>query len=294
MIRLISRIVPILAIAALALVVFSCDEKTGTGATHQIMGKLADLAGRPLSSVKISVFGYPHGTQDSFSKVFEIAGPADHYSIDVPEGTYDAPRANISVSFNGRNYLLPLAATDASKDWTEQRESKSGLTRDFVWRISGSRPTGLGESKELAGFWGASINLDKGADIGDFGTVEVTLTPDGPLIDGSQGKALTFERTIPWQKPEEHLLGDIPIGRYVATAKVSTSTEKAKPLRLLVTSGNPNRLTEEQLGTLVTSPKVVIEFEQMEPKPGAGPGQEPKFYLPSLLLFPEREKKGGF
>jgi hypothetical protein len=292
--RPIATILATLLTLTASLALCSCDDKSGTGATHQITGKLADSAGRPLSNIKISVFGYPHGTHESFSKVFEISGPADHYSIDVPEGVYDAPQGNITVNYNGHNYVLPLAAADGSREWSQQKESRTGLTRDFVWRISGTRPTSLGESKEMSGFWGASVNMDKGADFGDFGTVEVTLTPDGPLIDGSPGKVLTLERAIPWQKPEDHLLGDIPIGRYVASARITTAGERSKPLRLILTSGNPNRLAEEQFSALATAPKVVIDFEQMQPKPGAAPGQEPRFYVPNLMLFPDREKKGGF
>jgi hypothetical protein len=290
-----SRIVAALLTACGLLALPSCDDKQGTGATHQITGKLASSSGKPLSNVKVAVFGYPHGSHESFSKVLDVPGPADKYSVDVPEGTYDAPRASISVNYNGKSFMLPLAAADNTRDWGDQKESKSGLTRDFVWRISGQRPTGLGESKESAGFWGAAVNLDKGADIGDFGTIDVTLTPDGPLVDGSQGKVVTYKRAVPWQKHEDHLLTDIPIGRYVATAKFTgggAADNKPKPLRLVVTSGNPKNLDE--LSPQTTAASVVIEFEQMDLKAGAGPGQEPKFYVPTLLVFPEKEKKGGF
>src|SRR5688572_20495967 len=183
------RVIGISLGIAAGLAQLSCDEKSGPAVTHQITGKLADQAGKPLSNVSVSVFGYPRGSQETFSKVADLPGPAERYSVDVPEGTYEAPRANVSTTYNGRRYVLPLASADNTRDWGEQKESKSGLTRDFVWRISGPRPTGMGEDKAAAGFWGASINLDKGADVGDFGTVEVTLTPDGPLIDGSPGRS---------------------------------------------------------------------------------------------------------
>jgi hypothetical protein len=269
----------------------SCDEKKGPAATHQISGKLADESGKPLRDVKVSVFGYPRGNLDTFSKVLDVPGPADRYSVDVPEGTYEAPRANIAVTYNGRKYVLPMASADNTRDWGEQKDSKSNLTRDFIWRISGQRPTGMGESKEAAGFWGAAINLDKGADVGDFGTIEVTLTPDGPLIDGSPGKVLTYKRVIPWQKHEDHLVSDVPIGRYTATAKISSSgSDKARPLRLVVTSGNPNKVDESSIEK--TAASVVVEFEQAEAKDGALPGREPKFYIPSLLVFPDKAKGG--
>ena len=269
----------------------ACDEKKGPAATHQISGKLADESGKPLSSVKVSVFGYPRGNLDTFSKVLDVPGPADRYSIDVLEGTYEAPRANIAVHYNTRQYVLPLASADNTKDWGEQKDSKNNLTRDFIWRISGPRPTAMGESKDSAGFWGAAINLDKGADVGDFGTIEVTLTPDGPLIDGSPGKPVTYKRVIPWAKHEDHLLTDVPIGRYTATARISSSgSEKAKPLRLVVTSGNPNKVDESS--TEKTAASVVVEFEQAESKDPALPGREPKFYIPSLLVFPDKAKGG--
>jgi hypothetical protein len=289
-----SRAIGIGLTALLVAALCSCDDKKGTGATHQITGKLSNETGKPLSNVKVSVFGYPKGNQETFAQVAEIAGPADRYSVDVPEGTYEAPRANVSVTYNGRKYVLPLAAADNTRDWGGQKDSGAGLVRDFVWRVSGARPTVLGESKEAAGYWGAAINLDKGADVGDFGTIEVTLTPDGPLIDGSAGKVLSYKRVIPWQRHEDHLLTDVPIGRYVTTAKIFASgSEKGKPLRLVVTSGNPMKVDDSLSGA--TAEKVVVEFEQAEAKAGVGasgvPGQEPKLYVPSLLVFPEKDRR---
>src|SRR5215211_7392318 len=96
---------PTLAALLALLALCACDDKKGTGATHQITGKLADSAGKPLSNVRIAVFGYPHGGHESFDKTFDYPGPADKYSIDVPEGTYDAPRGNISVNYNGKSFL---------------------------------------------------------------------------------------------------------------------------------------------------------------------------------------------
>src|SRR6185503_6944268 len=56
-------------------------------------------------------------------------------------------------------------------------------------------------------------------------TIQFTLTPDGPLVDGSAGKVLTFEYQL--VKPEDEMRGnaarfiDVPLGAYTLTATLT-------------------------------------------------------------------------
>jgi hypothetical protein len=60
-------------------------------------------------------------------------------------------------------------------------------------------------------------------------TVEVTLKPVGPLLDGSRGRTLVFRFPVKTLSPETFVEG-IPIGRYKLTAKVYDG-EDALPLQ---------------------------------------------------------------
>src|SRR5690606_6522978 len=62
----------------------------------------------------------------------------------------------------------------------------------------------------------------------DLKDVELILTPDGPLIDGSEGKTLKLHTNDKYWD-QYHEIKDIPIGRYRVTAVLK---EGNTPLRI--------------------------------------------------------------
>jgi hypothetical protein len=269
----------ILAAAACALLA-GCD-RGGTTSPPQpgakpgkLVGKLADARGNPLGNVTISVFGFSE-KGEPVSREVTIEGPADHYEIDLPPGKYNTPTARLSIEYDERWYTLPLASADNTKEWTEQKESAQGMVRDFVWRIAGPVPGG--DPTRPTGYWGGTIQFDKGNELGDAASIEITLAPEGPLIDGSEGKPVTFVRTLPWKSREDHLLFDVPLGHYVATARLLFGS-RPRPLRLFaytVDPTNPEAPTPPRLPT-----KVPIDFECIKMRPG-----EWRVLTPNLLAF---------
>jgi hypothetical protein len=240
-----------------------------------LTGKLADARGGPLSDVTVSVFGFSDKGEPVSRSVF-VRGPAREYALELPPGKYNTPTARIEVDFNERRYNLPLGSADNTREWTEQRNSASGLVRDFVWRISG--PTPGGNPQNPTGYWGATVHFDKQGELGDYANVEVTLTPDGPLIDGSEGDVKRFERRIPWKRHEDHYLLDVPIGRYVATVK-QTIGARPRSLRVTCYTIDPARPDNDDMGRPGNT--AVVEFECVEGKPG-----EFKVLVPNLIAFP--------
>ena len=68
------------------------------------------------------------------------------------------------------------------------------------------------------------------------GTVEVTLTPDGPLLDGTIGQAVTSFTPVAalrlggnWR---QRVIRNIPLGVYTATARLVLPNGQARALRL--------------------------------------------------------------
>ena len=270
------------ALFAIALFISACDKSGSTAppppgakAGH-LTGKLADAQGKPLSNVTIKVVGYStNGEVVRKEKV--IKGPASEYDIEVPDGKYDTPTARIALEYNDRWYDLPLAAADGTREWNEQHDSSQGLVRDFVWKISGRSP--YGGANEPGGYWGGTVMFDIGALVGDFASMEVTLTPNGPLIDGSEGKPLSFQRKLPWSKKEDHYLFDVPIGRYTATARVLFGSSP-KPMRLVCYTIDPTNPTEIRTPDKMPI-KIPVEFECQEVKKG-----EWQLLMPNLTAFP--------
>jgi hypothetical protein len=78
-------------------------------------------------------------------------------------------------------------------------------------------------------------------DIGAGGTVEVTLTPSGPLIDGGKGRPLVFR--LPNKHGGDFNLNNIPIGRYVLTARLLDDGE-ATPIRAEKVRGGEGGLAD--------------------------------------------------
>jgi hypothetical protein len=238
-------------------------------------GKLADARGKPLTDVTISLSAFL-ADNTAYSKDFAIKGPAGEYAMQIPDGAYNTPMARAGVWYNERWYDLPLAAADGTREWPAQRDSKDGLVRDFVFRINGAKPGG--SPIEPDDYWGGSVHFDKGGDLGEFAKIEITLKPDGPLIDGGTGQTLVFNRELPWKRPQDHLLFDIPLGKYTATAKLLYGS-RPKALKLVCYTIDPQKPEEVVIPDKATN-SVTVEFQTREYKPGRF-----RVLVPNLVAF---------
>lgn len=275
-----NRPTPIGLLLALTALVAGCDRRSGSGAPPppgakpgHLTGKLSDSRGRPLSNVTVSVFGFSD-KNEPISREAKVTGPAGEYDIPLPDGKYDTPVARVGVEYNDRWYELPLAAADGTREWAEQKDPHNGIVRDFVWKIAGSTPGG--DAQAPSGYWGGTVLFDKAGDLGDGATIEITLTPDGPLIDGSTGQPISFTRKLPWRRKDDHFLFDIPIGKYKVTARKMFGTNP-KPLKLVAYSIDPS--ASDQTPPTAT-PSATVEFESREVKP-----REYRLVVPNLIVF---------
>src|SRR5438105_811613 len=157
----------ILALAIMALSGIACDRNgSGAGGSQgragkpgHLTGKLSDAQGRPISNVTVSIFGFTDNGEP-VTRETKVPGPATEYDLELPSGKYGTPTARIAVDYNGRHYELPLAAADGTKEWLDQKESRLGMVRDFIWKIAGPVPGGDPISPN--GYWGGTIEFDKG------------------------------------------------------------------------------------------------------------------------------------
>lgn len=181
-----------------------------------ITGTVFDTQGRPLPGAGVLITGttFEQGQRTSFEATTDENGT---YAVRVPDGRYEA-KAWTDVTFNGAFFsrlLHPLSGTPST-----QVDSTVGGNLDFQWRLTGltaySTPPGSSDTD----FYGASIDLSYcglpanaycSADYNSFpttpiapegSTVRLTLTPTGPLIDGTQGQVLTFDIPVGPQLPD--------------------------------------------------------------------------------------------
>ena len=208
----------VLLAALVSLGLSACELRAGNATPKAeegyATGVVLDTQGKPIARAKIlldnSVFynSYIHGSTKEDGS----------YRIKAQPGAWSA-EATIKKEYNGKTYTLEMHPdnTDSFDD--------EGAVRNFVWKLEGRTPD------NEYGFYGGFIQLSTDLDFeGDLDDVELTLTPSGPLIDGSPGKTLQL-------RPNDHYwidryqVEDIPIGRYMVEATLKND-QGNRPLRI--------------------------------------------------------------
>jgi hypothetical protein len=190
----------------------------------KVIGRAVDTQGKPLPNVQIYVGGA--GVQTTPRR--GTTNAEGRYSVDgfIDQFTYKA-YGWLPVKYQGKDFCLRLAHENASE--YEPFVAKDGAVRNFKWKLSGRMEDSTAELDNDGAYFGAGIRLMfEYADSDYTGTVELQLTPTGPLVDGSQGQVLT--RTVDLSKA--HLAVDIPLGPYKVTATRIKTGGARSPLRI--------------------------------------------------------------
>ena len=205
-----------------------------------LRGSVRDSAGRPLEGAHIMVI--PAALFGSSRTSQAIKGRTDangFYEIALPVGGCRVWCAGYAVTVNGVRLALPLHPADGELDTLDKDR---GDIENFVLLSYGiANPSTVSENPVYCrGYYGASFtigynlsdptdsvvppgNLPEGAE------VEITLTPDGALMDGSQGHTLVVRKTL--KNSSYFQVNDVPIGRYRIWARL-LNHGNAEPLRL--------------------------------------------------------------
>ncbi|HRN60940.1 MAG TPA: carboxypeptidase-like regulatory domain-containing protein [Gammaproteobacteria bacterium] len=215
----------------------SCRDAGGTAAAIDgyVTGTVIDTQGKPIAGAKILLDGTI--LRDSYLR--GTTGEDGSYRIQAQPGAWMA-YAEFEKTYNGRSYPLALHpdSTDSIGD--------GGGVRNFRWKLEGRSP--LNEYVYYGGFLIVDTTTTFADDIAD---VELTLTPDGPLIDGSEGKALRL-RMHDHYWVQYGYIEDVPIGRYKVTA-VLDNGGGPRPLKIATRNGDGVPATEYQLDFLPRS-----------------------------------------
>lgn len=208
------------ALLALLSTAGSAPAKPGPGT---VVGRAVTAAGKPIAGAKIWV--KPVVT----TGLYETRTDANGYYVasGLPPVGYRVYGWH-EVEYRGERFCLRLGHKDPA-DYSPLNPAK-GATRDLVWRTQGRI-----EDVELysdMGYFGGSVAVMNELSVpARNAPLEFTLTPAGPLIDGSAGKTLT-------RKPNaEGYLLDVPVGVYKVTATVTENGSK-KPVRLGSSQGS--------------------------------------------------------
>ncbi|MEN3540208.1 carboxypeptidase-like regulatory domain-containing protein [Microbispora sp. ZYX-F-249] len=171
-----------------------------------LKGRVADERGRPIEGAEVVADNQLLYDSNEVART----GGDGRYRVATNIGATFHASATITRRYNGREYSLSLAPDDDAPF-----AGPSGAIRNFTWKLTGAKPDGLG-------FYGGKVlfrvdlndQLDTGAFLEDE-KVRLTLVPDGPLIDGSEGSRIVRTAT---RNGDGSGLEDVPIGRYRITA----------------------------------------------------------------------------
>ncbi|AXY73532.1 carboxypeptidase regulatory-like domain-containing protein [Paraflavitalea soli] len=199
---------------AVIILAFSCDKKasgeddSGSSTDKVVKGKVTDTQGRPIKGATILI----DNTLIYNSYLTGSTGDDGTYRIKLFTGSWQA-YAEMNVTYQGKTYKIDLHPDNA------QGFGGDGAIRNFQWKLTGDK------SVPLTGDYGGTIILDKqfGSSIYDSENIEFTLTPTGPLIDGSTGQVIKMKHGQPSTNNYGKLV-DIPIGYYTMTAVYQSST----------------------------------------------------------------------
>ena len=200
-------------------------------------GVVTNSAGRPLPDAEVVVHGTTAAGRPANCE--QRTDAQGRYRIRVPDGVYTAC-AYGNIRWNGKLYRLILHPADNEN--AKSYDSKQGVVKNFVWRLSGLKAFHNLDPERPESYYGGAIQivfsdpkrtgLDAYADFARSTVIEILLNPIGKLVDGSTARPLLFKAGTAASSPDRRIIKDIPAGRYLLTARARTSS--ASVLRLQV------------------------------------------------------------
>lgn len=222
-----------LSLSALLLAAFGLSATTKPK-PNTVSGRVVDERGKPVAGVRIIIA--PAMFRGTLFTTTNAQGRYESIELNAATNPYYVT-AYKEVKYHDQRYCLRMAGDP--QPYQDAFNAKAGAVRNFVWKIRGVSDM---PSSEYGGdTWGGTLSFERlytdDAHLVDRdATIEVTLVPDGPLIDGSKGSTIT--RTTPVSRA----LGNIPVGYYKVSATLKHANGTKTPLRV----GHTN--TEEALG----------------------------------------------
>jgi hypothetical protein len=220
----------LMLLAAQTLVAVGCSKNNDTiavvvteSAKGIVKGKVTYGDGTPIANQKVVI----ENTILYASYVFATTNSKGEYSVPVPIGSWKAS-VQIEKEFLGKKYKF-----DLHPDNPNAFAGYDGAVRNFTWKISGAKPDGgyYGSPVKAYGELMSFINMQD---------VELTLTPDGALIDGSAGAVI--KKRLVDVGGGEYGIDDVPVGKYSITAK-NVVTGQPLEIRIRNTGNYANSVT---------------------------------------------------
>ncbi|TYR38441.1 carboxypeptidase regulatory-like domain-containing protein [Sphingobacterium phlebotomi] len=164
-------------------------------------GKVVDWQGNPIAGVKILVDNMAY--HDSQTR--GVTDENGKYKIKIFQGAWKV-YANFKTTYNGKTYSIEAYPDDNGV------LGEDGGIRNFTWKLEGIDP-----DNDTYRYGGRITVHSDNYFYEDESDIELTFTPSGPLIDGSEGKTIKVTGGDHYWS-EYGYIYDFPVGRYMVTA----------------------------------------------------------------------------
>ncbi|THF70920.1 carboxypeptidase regulatory-like domain-containing protein [Deinococcus sp. Arct2-2] len=175
-----------------------------------VSGQVLDSRGRPLSGALIWV--KPAVTTGLLTVRTDSQGR--YQSPKLPNIPYYAV-GYYQTEYHGQSFCLRLAAEKPGGYDAFSPDPVTGVVRNFRLQLSGK----IADSSGYVSYLGSQVRLmwkgdyDAGKTVAQDSSVQTTFTPNGPMINGTPGKAVTLKAN--YGNP---IMEDVPVGHYRVSA----------------------------------------------------------------------------
>ena len=216
--------------------------ESAKAAANTVAGRVLGQDGNPITAKGVKYTVVINGISSAGEKIkYTPAVAADgSWKAELVAGTYKRPRASLKAPFEEQVFEYELVPSAAEGDFT----GADGLVCDVTWKIRDPKPHH--EENAEPGNWThyfggmLGVTFDRFPEgkpqiptLGPTGTkLRFTATPAGKLIDGSDGKPLTFELAYDdlFRQVKPKGLHDLPVARYKVAAVVIAPDGVEAPL----------------------------------------------------------------
>lgn len=192
-----------------------------------VRGYVKDTRGRPLAGARI---GIRSTLVNQFSGVSTRTDAEGYYEVTAPTGVADFYCAGYAVDYGEGRAGLGLHPADGEADGFA---TPGGRVENFVLLPYGiaDRDGAQDDPRYANNYYGGTVVLNWTVDddrpvfsdrrnLPSGSEIELTLTPDGPLIDGSAGRAFVLRKPVRNGVTAQLYITNIPVGAYRVAAKL--------------------------------------------------------------------------
>jgi hypothetical protein len=209
-------------------------------------GRVAMADGKPITAPGAAITVSIGGVSEAGERVqyHPVIKPDGTYRQKLAPGQYSFGRGGVEVQFEGQTYRFALEPVGV--EWNKNRDAAEGITQDFVWKVTGERPSSDHDVNKHTNWYGGSIGVRFATYRNDIGKAPAPLPEGTPVtftlkptsatrVDGSPTQAITLERKFDARWNQCDALNDIPPAFYELTGVAKLADGATKPLLFEVT-----------------------------------------------------------